>query len=89
MTSKVMWAETGKELGKGAYESANMWAKIVREMLHMKCSDKNVITTPGIPAEFVQLALVQQGVKDNIEAHGVDVGTGVTGGVKRGAKTFD
>ena len=84
--TQVMWAKSEKELASKAFDSVKMWAIAVREHLHMKCSDKNVIIPEGIPARAAQRALLDEGVLVSIEAHGVDVGTDVTAGQKRNAQ---
>ena len=81
--TQIMWAKTEKELGSKGYNSVKMWAKEVRRILHMQCSDKNVIIPEGLPARVVQRALLEEGVKVSIENHGVDVGTDVTAGRRR------
>ena len=84
--TQVLWAKSEKELASKAFDSVKMWAIAVREQMHMKCSDKNIIIPEGIPARAAQRALIEQGVIVKIEAHGVDVGTDVTAGQKRNAK---
>ena len=84
--TQVMWAKDEDELASKAYDSVTMWAKAVRENMHMKCSDKNIIIPEGMPARVAQRALLHQGFEVRIEAHGVDVGTDVTGGLQRDTK---
>ena len=54
--------------------------------LHMQCSDKNVIIPEGVPANIVQRAMLEEGVKVDIMNHGVDVGMDVTAGKRRATK---
>ena len=41
--TQIMWAGDDKELAAKAHSAAKDWAIVVREMLKMECSDKNVI----------------------------------------------
>ena len=81
--TQMMWAKNDAELANRGYNSVRMWAQEVRMALHMQCSDKNVIIPEGTPANIVQRALLEEGVKVDIMSHGVDVGTDVTAGKRR------
>ena len=84
--TQVMWARSESELAGRAYVPAKSWAQTVRLRQQMTCSEKNVIIPPGMPARAAQRALLEQGVRVDIEKHGVDVGTDVIRGQSRDAQ---
>ena len=38
--TQIMWSKKESELASRGYDSVRMWAKEVRRVLHMQCSDK-------------------------------------------------
>ena len=50
--TQIMWAGDDQELAARAYTAAKDWAIVVRDKLHMECSDKNVIIPPGMPQKW-------------------------------------
>ena len=54
--------------------------------MHLKCSETNVIIPEGVLAIAEQSALLEEGVMVSIDAHGVDVGTDMSGGLARDQK---
>ena len=67
--TQVMWEKNEGHLANRRYNFVCMWAREVREALHMQCSDKNVIIPEGMPAIIIQRALLEEGVKVRIENH--------------------